>query len=153
MVSRAVLWLLLVLATLHARAALADPRRVIVFVWDGMRPDAVSQEDTPNLVALARRGTWFNDHHSSYPPITMINAMAFATGARPGPAGFYGNRLWPPRELDPRLTPGVSNTNGDSVRFRNVVFVEDDHVLRGLDAGSKGTLIEVPLLFAVAKRA
>lgn len=77
-----------------ARAAPAatssKPHRVILFVWDGMRPDAVSAEDTPNLLALAQHGSRFEDNHSTYPTFTMANASSFATGAFPGPLGFYG---------------------------------------------------------------
>ena len=31
-------------------------RIVVLMVWDGLRPDFVSQRDTPNLFRLAREG-------------------------------------------------------------------------------------------------
>ena len=60
-----------------AAAPQAHPaRRVIVFVWDGMRPDSITEADTPHLAALVKRGTFFADNHSSYPTFTMMNAAA-----------------------------------------------------------------------------
>ncbi len=58
--------------------------RVIVFVWDGLRPDAITRADTPNLYALREEGVDFSDHHSVYPTFTMVNATARATGSFPG---------------------------------------------------------------------
>src|SRR5262249_2060176 len=75
-------------------AVAGGKHHVIVFVWDGMRPDSISEADTPHLAALAKRGTYFADNHSSYPTFTMMNAAAFATGAFSGKSGFYGNSLY-----------------------------------------------------------
>jgi predicted AlkP superfamily pyrophosphatase or phosphodiesterase len=77
------------------KAAVADrhAKRVILFVWDGMRPDSITETDTPNLAALKHSGTFFSDNHSSYPTFTMMNAAAFATGSFSGKSGFYGNSL------------------------------------------------------------
>lgn len=141
------------LATAAASPVLAAPHRVILFVWDGMRPDAVSEEDTPNLLALAKRGTWFEDNHSTYPTFTMANASTFATGSFPGPLGFYGNRFWAARETGLKATPTARTTGGEDVNFRNAVYVEDDLVLRAIDKASKGDLLELPTLFATAQKA
>ncbi|OOG62878.1 hypothetical protein B0E46_11705 [Rhodanobacter sp. B04] len=122
------------------------PHRVILFVWDGMRPDALSAEDTPNLLALAQRGSRFDDNHSTYPTFTMANASSFATGAFPGPLGFYGNRFW---------APGASglNAKGAAADFRDPIYTEDYAVLRDLDAHFEHELLELPTLFAAAQKA
>ncbi|HWX64939.1 MAG TPA: alkaline phosphatase family protein [Rhodanobacter sp.] len=127
-------------------AAGSKPHRVILFVWDGMRPDAISAEDTPNLLALAQRGSRFEDNHSTYPTFTMANASSFATGAFPGPIGFYGNRFW---------APGASglNAKGVATDFHNPVYTEDYAVLRDLDAHFNHGLLELPTLFAAAHKA
>ena len=39
---------------------------VVVVVWDGMRPDFVSEETTPTLIRLARQGVTFRNHHPVY---------------------------------------------------------------------------------------
>src|SRR6202140_5123548 len=66
-------------------------RVVVLMVWDGLRPDFVTQRDTPNLFRLAREGVRFDRHHSIFPTLTMVNATALATGAPPGVNGLEGN--------------------------------------------------------------
>src|SRR6202140_5818121 len=66
-------------------------RIVVLMVWDGLRPDFVTQRDTPNLFRLAREGVRFDKHHSIFPTLTMVNATALATGAPPGVNGLEGN--------------------------------------------------------------
>lgn len=36
----------------------------VVTVWDGLRPDYVSAEATPNLWQLAQQGVWFERGHA-----------------------------------------------------------------------------------------
>jgi Type I phosphodiesterase / nucleotide pyrophosphatase len=68
-------------------------RSVIVVVWDGLRPDAISGADTPNLARLRDAGSDFADNHSTYPTFTMMNSASFATGAFPDATGYYGPLL------------------------------------------------------------
>ena len=135
----------------HAAAPLGSARaagahRIIVFVWDGMRPDAISAQDTPHLLALAQRGVFFSDNHATYPTFTMANASSFATGAFPGPIGFYGNSFWAPGAKG-------SNAKGEPADFQNPIFTEDYAVLRDLDARDDGALLQVPTLLATAQQA
>jgi predicted AlkP superfamily pyrophosphatase or phosphodiesterase len=120
--------------------------RVIVFVWDGMRPDSISEADTPHLAALAHRGTYFADNHSSYPTFTMMNAAAFATGAFSGDSGFYGNSLYRPGAP-------ARDANGESVDFNDPVFTEDYGILKQLDANEDEHLLLVGTLFQAAQKA
>lgn len=124
----------------------SKPHRVILFVWDGMRPDAISAEDTPNLLALAQQGSRFEDNHSTYPTFTMANAASFATGSFLGPLGFYGNHFWAPG------TSGL-NAKGQEADFRDPIYTEDYAVLRDLQAHFNGSLLELPTLFAAAHKA
>jgi predicted AlkP superfamily pyrophosphatase or phosphodiesterase len=71
-------------------------RIVVLMVWDGLRPDFVTQRDTPNLFKLAREGVRFDRHHSIFPTLTMVNATALATGAPPGVNGLEGNVFYLP---------------------------------------------------------
>ncbi|WP_051378121.1 alkaline phosphatase family protein [Derxia gummosa] len=124
----------------------AQATRTIVFVWDGLRPDAINPDDTPNLVALRQRGVWFADHHATFPTFTMVNAASFATGAYPAGNGFWGNTLW---------APGASgnDASGRPIDFRQPVFTEDWGVLDALDRASNGRLLRVPTLFETAQQA
>lgn len=124
------------------------PARVILFVWDGLRPDSIDHARTPRLAQLRDQdGTRFSHHHSAYPTSTMINAAALATGAYPGKHGFYGNTIY---------APGASgeNASGAPVDFSQPTFTEDHGVLRSLDAyevarGRPGVLA-IPTLFEAA---
>jgi hypothetical protein len=69
---------------------------VVVMVWDGMRPDLVSAENTPNLHALAQRGVFFANHHPAYPTTTEVNGTVFATGVLPARSGIIGNKEYRP---------------------------------------------------------
>ncbi len=74
--------------------------KVILIVWDGLRPDVITKENTPNLYQLKTSGAYFSDHHSSFPSITMNNANSFATGSYSGSTGFFGNKIWRPDEAN-----------------------------------------------------
>jgi predicted AlkP superfamily pyrophosphatase or phosphodiesterase len=71
-------------------------RRVIIFVWDGLRADDLTPNITPNYFALARSGVVFADHHAVYPTFTMMNSASIATGTYSGVHGFYGNVVYAP---------------------------------------------------------
>jgi arylsulfatase A-like enzyme len=121
-------------------------RNVVIVVWDGLRPDAVDAEDTPNLFRLREIGTEFADHHSTYPTFTMMNSASFATGGFPGTAGFYGNVVW---------QPGAEgkDSSGKPVDFRQPVFSEDYAVLDDLGRQLQGRLLLTPTLFEAAQKA
>ncbi|MDY1548963.1 alkaline phosphatase family protein [Luteibacter sahnii] len=131
---------------LTALATQASAHRVIVFVWDGMRPDAISEDDTPHLAALAKGGTFFADNHATYPTFTMINASSFATGSFPGTIGFYGNRFWVPGARGP-------DAKGAPSDFAAPVYTEDYAVLRDLDAHYGHDLLDAPTLLERARKA
>ena len=127
-------------------AATSHAKRVILFVWDGMRPDSITEIDTPNLAKLKRDGTFFSDNHSSYPTFTMMNAAAFATGSFSGKSGFYGNSLWRPG------APARSS-GGEPIDMNNPVFTEDYGVLKQLDANQDNHLLLVQTLLQTAQKA
>src|SRR5882724_6437350 len=60
--------LFLIVCSSAAAAIPAKPERhVVVVVWDGMRPDFVTEQNTPTLWKLARDGITFRNHHAVYP--------------------------------------------------------------------------------------
>jgi predicted AlkP superfamily pyrophosphatase or phosphodiesterase len=71
-------------------------RFVIVFVVDGLRPDAVTAADTPTLLRLRSEGVEFVNSHAVFPTVTRVNAAALATGAHPGTNGILGNQMFVP---------------------------------------------------------
>jgi arylsulfatase A-like enzyme len=75
-------------------------RHVVVVVWDGMRPDFVTEQNTPTLWKLAREGITFRNHHAVYPSATMVNGTAMVTGIYPGKSGIIANHVYRP-DIDP----------------------------------------------------
>src|SRR6266496_2373575 len=103
---------------LGAQDAGSIARRVIIFVWDGLRADDVTPENMPNYFALARSGVVFTDHHAVYPTFTMMNSASIATGAYPGVHGFYGNVVYAPSAKG-------KNAKGADIEFSAPAFIED----------------------------
>jgi arylsulfatase A-like enzyme len=84
----------------------APAHRVVVVVWDGMRPDFISPETTPNLARLAADGVFFAHHHPVYLSATEVNGTALATGAYPAHGGVIANTDYRPA-IDPQKSVGI----------------------------------------------
>ncbi|WP_248324785.1 alkaline phosphatase family protein [Caballeronia sp. Sq4a] len=122
-------------------------------VWDGLRPDSVTQADTPNLYALRQAGVNFTDNHSTYPTFTMMNGSSFATGSFPKTSGFYGNTFWTPPQGASNTIPVGKSASGGSQDYVDPVFTEDYQVLTTLNNYYSGQLLLVKSLFATAQAA
>ena len=132
-------------------AAAPTATRTIIFVWDGLRPDDVTQADTPNLFALQQAGVQFSDNHSTYPTFTMMNGAAFATGSFPGTTGFYGNTFWTPPQGS--TIPSGNGAAGTAADYVDPVFTEDYAILDTLNSYYGNQLLLVKSLFATAQAA
>jgi arylsulfatase A-like enzyme len=101
----------------------------IVLVLDGLRPDAITLEETPNLWRLRQEGVNFTNGHSVFPTVTRVNATAIGTGTLPGRNGVVGNSQYV-RAVDP-----------------NHAFVNDSHKnLLRLDQVTGGGMVLVKTL-------
>jgi arylsulfatase A-like enzyme len=101
----------------------------IVLVLDGLRPDAITPAETPNLWRLRQEGVTFTNSHSVFPTVTRVNATAIGTGTLPGRNGVVGNSQYV-RAVDP-----------------NHAFVNDDHKkLLRLDEVTGGGMVLVKTL-------
>src|SRR5882724_9355717 len=121
-------------------------RRVLLFVWDGLRTDDLTPEITPNYFALARSGVVFADHHSLYPTFTMMNSASIATGTYPAVHGFYGNVVYAPNARG-------KNAKGSEIDFSAPAFIEDFGVVEAVRDSYQGklTLVSTVLEAAQAK--
>jgi arylsulfatase A-like enzyme len=104
-------------------------RFVIVFVVDGLRPDAITPDGTPTLARLRAEGVAFANSHSVFPTVTRVNAATLATGAQPGTSGIVGNQMYV-TAVDPKRAFGT----------------DDYRRLRALDAATGGRVVLVPTL-------
>jgi arylsulfatase A-like enzyme len=111
-------------------------RHIVVVVWDGMRPDFVSEKTTPTLWKLAREGVTFRNHHAVYPSATMVNGTALVTGVYPGKNGVIANYEYRP-EID---------------RKRSINVESPAAVSKG-DELSGGKYISVPTITDLVQRA
>jgi arylsulfatase A-like enzyme len=101
----------------------------IVMVLDGLRPDSITADETPNLWRLRQEGVNFANGHSVFPTVTRTNATAIGTGTYPDRNGMFGNQLYV-REVNP-----------------SHAFGNDDHKnLLRLDAATGGGMVLVPSL-------
>ncbi len=90
-----------------------NDRHVVVVVWDGMRPDFVTEKNTPALWKLAQKGVTFQRHHSVYLTATNVNGAVIATGVVPGRNGIIANREFRPA-IDPHKV--FENADWDTVK-------------------------------------
>src|SRR6267143_7081908 len=119
-------------------------RKVIIFVWDGLRADDVTLENMPNYFALARSGVVFADHHAVYPTFTMMNSASIATGTYPGAHGFYGNVVYAPRARG-------RNAKGAEIDFSAPAFIEDFGVVEAVRDSYQGKLTLVSTMLEAAQ--
>src|SRR5260370_28537509 len=131
-------WIACVLCAQHAVAdETAKPERhVVVVVWDGMRPDFVSQENTPALWKLTKEGVVFRNHHAVYPSATNVNGTALVTGVYPGHSGLIANHDYRPE-----------------INSRKSLDVEIPTVVEKGDELSGGKYISIPTIAEIVQRA
>ena len=124
-------------------AALCSPafasgkaKHVVVMVWDGMRPDFVSETNTPALYQLARRGVTFQNHHPVYISTTEVNGTSLSTGCYPEHDGIVGNR-----EYRPAIEP------------RKPIHTEAEAVVRRGDELTHGHYVHMATLAEIVRKA
>ena len=107
----------------------STPTRVLIVLFDGLRPDLISPALTPNLERLRRRGVTLARQRTVYPSETRVALTSLVTGATPDRHGMVGNKYLDRPSADPRC-----------------VDTGDDRLVEALDAASGGHLLGVPSL-------
>src|SRR6266498_2586344 len=111
-------------------------RHMVVVVWDGMRPDFVSEQNTPALWKLSREGVTFRNHHAVYPSATIVNGTALVTGVYPSKNGIIANHVYRP-----------------DIDLNHAIDVEIPAVVKKGDELSGGKYISVPTIAELVQRA
>ena len=70
--------------------------RVVVVVFDGLRPDMVTSARMPNLAGFAADSLWFREARSVFPSMTRVATSSISTGAPPALHGIVGNSFYCP---------------------------------------------------------
>jgi arylsulfatase A-like enzyme len=102
-----------------------NAKHVVVLVWDGMRPDFVTEETTPTLSRLVKQGVFFQNHHSVFVSSTEVNGTALATGVHPHTSGIMANK-----EYRPAIDPLKSVAMEDVKTVREGDLVSHDRYLQ-----------------------
>jgi arylsulfatase A-like enzyme len=123
---------------------------VVFIVWDGMRPDFISKENTPALFEMGSQGVTFLHHHSVYVSTTEVNGTALATGVYPSQSTIIANVEFRPL-IDPRapvdmqslgaIRKGDEVSHNNYIAFPTVAEILHEHGLRTVIAGSKQVAI------------
>lgn len=104
-------------ASVSAQPLPGKARLDLVFVLDGLRPDSINPDDTPNLYRLRLEGVNFLNGHSVFPTVTRVNATAIATGTYPGTNGIVGNTMYVPK-----VNPNRAFNTDD---YKNLLKLDD----------------------------
>ncbi|MFQ5859191.1 MAG: alkaline phosphatase family protein [Anaerolineae bacterium] len=86
--------------------ALAE--RVLIISVDGLRPDALSESVSPNIVALAQAGAYTGKAQTVLPAVTLVSHASMLSGVSPARHGLTWNdpvgdrRAWRARRPRPR---------------------------------------------------
>jgi arylsulfatase A-like enzyme len=109
---------------------------VVLCVWDGMRPDFITPELTPNLYALHKRGTHFANNHSFWVTTTEVNGTVLATGAFPARSNIVANQEY-----------------RSAVNIVKPVGTGDAHTMRVADALSDGHYLSTQTVAEIVQAA
>jgi len=96
----------------------------LVLVLDGLRPDSITEQETPHLWRLREDGVNFPNGHSVFPTVTRANAAAIGSGVYPDRNGIFGNTLYV-RQVDPNHSFG----NDDHKNLLRLDAATDDRMV------------------------
>src|SRR4029453_7470519 len=111
-------------ASVVAAVPATNTRHVVLVVWDGMRPDFVTEKYAPTLDKLSHDGVRFRNHHAIYPTATDVNGAALATGCYPNRNGLAANL-----EFRPAINPRQPIDMGDPDSIKRGDEVSDGKYL------------------------
>lgn len=97
--------------------------RFLLVVFDGLRPDLVRPDTTPNLLRLAAMGTRFARARSVFPSETRVCSATVTTGCQPRRHGLVANRLAHPRDAH---ISGPAGRTVDTGQMANLLAMEQE---------------------------
>ena len=106
--------------------------RVLIVVFDALRPEFVTPELMPNLHGFAARGVRYANSRSTFPTETRVNQSAVVTGCRPARHGVVANRF-----PEPALAPGQVLDTGDDAQLEAVLAAGGPALLERASLGER----------------
>jgi len=97
--------------------------RFLLVVFDGLRPDLVRPDTTPNLLRLAAMGIRFARARSVFPSETRVCSATVTTGCQPRRHGLVANRLAHPRDAH---IAGPTGRTVDTGQIANLLAMEQE---------------------------
>lgn len=88
------------MAALAAQAPAPPAPLVLIAIFDGLRPDIVSPQHTPNIARLKKEGVHYSRSHAAFPTVTRVNGGTLVTGMWPERHGLVSNTMYVPA-VDP----------------------------------------------------
>jgi len=122
----------------------------ILIVVDGLRPDLINPNDTPNMYALKHTGVYYENSHAVFPTVTRVNSAAIASAAYPEKNGIVSNSMYVP-SIDPSHSFNTKNykllielekqTDGGLFQCKTAAqhFTAAGKKFVGISSGSTGT--------------
>lgn len=103
--------------------------KFLVVSFDGLRPDLIGAELTPNIVRLQKTGVTLSSHRTVYPSETRVAFPSLVTGATLNSHGMVGNKF-----IDRKSVP------------ESYLDTSDADLLARLNRESGGRLMSAPTL-------
>jgi predicted AlkP superfamily pyrophosphatase or phosphodiesterase len=104
--------------------------KTVVIIVDALRYDYVNEENTPNIYAMIKEGSFGLNHHSTFPTVTRVNSTSYATGSYPKTHGILGNSIFLPK-----VDPLKGLNTGDASVMMMADSVENGKLLSSLSIG------------------
>jgi phosphonoacetate hydrolase len=73
---------------------MSERSKILITVIDGLRPDMVTPDLTPQLCRFRALATWFRESRSVFPSMTRVATTSLATGSPPGVHGVVANSFF-----------------------------------------------------------
>lgn len=89
------------------------PQKILVVVFDGLRPDHVTPNRAPNIHGFATGGVWMRNTASAFPSETRVQVTTAMTGHPPVGHGIMANAFY-----DPALGFSSPMDTSDDARMR-----------------------------------
>ncbi|HWB60837.1 MAG TPA: alkaline phosphatase family protein [Chthoniobacteraceae bacterium] len=121
---------------------------VVLVVWDGMRPDFVTEKYAPTLFKLSHDGVVFQNNHAAYVTSTEVNGTVLSTGVYPDRSHLIANIEYRP-SIDPLSPFGTEmseairkgDADGKYIAVPTVEEILQAHGFRTVVAGTKAVAL------------